>query len=429
MILVQKSPQNLVNVYNNIKSALAAGPGFNGNHPNDNNMRAAISYMIEPTSAKADAIHSALLSFMSTYPGGLLDWADPNGCAFCGYSTAWLFDLLMAYNPEKLSSTEIANLKNFFALSAERLKFNTRDAKAVSGPGTVTVPNSTREGKTENPFPNWYSRYMGPSLAAALVSGNQADVDYWADSGWPQDLFTFDTVTNTYPSDSANRYDLVMYLLAIYPSGANTDSCEGYGYSGPYTWRTNTYYGSTLADGGAYHYAQINPAIMGAEIAYHNGMTGVFTLTDSGTVPALLRNYRRAVQSKTEKDYRPTSLTGHPNIGYESYLWMGYRRYSDPLIDNAVSGASLTPFDISYNSTSDVMQFLGYPRHILYTTGGGATPLPLQPPPPPPPAPNSWIHPKPVPTSFGNFFRPLKPERTLNAGLLRSFGSFPECRQ
>ena len=32
-------------------------------------------------------------------------------------------------------------------------------------------------------FPNWYSRYMAPALAAALVSGDQSLVDYWADSG------------------------------------------------------------------------------------------------------------------------------------------------------------------------------------------------------------------------------------------------------
>jgi hypothetical protein len=46
---------------------------------------------------------------------------------------------------------------------------------------------------------------MGPSLACALVSGDQAAVDYWADSGWPHELLTFDGVTDSYPSDAANR--------------------------------------------------------------------------------------------------------------------------------------------------------------------------------------------------------------------------------
>ena len=129
-------------------------------------------------------------------------------------------------------------------------------------------------------FPNWYSRYMGPSLACALVSGDQAAVDYWADSGWPHDLLTFDGVTfpgGTHPSDAANRYDLVMYLLAVYPSGANTDTYTREGYRLPEgDWYTTDY------TSGGYHFGQMSGAVLGAEMAYHNGMTGVFAADRQG---------------------------------------------------------------------------------------------------------------------------------------------------
>src|SRR5215831_2652188 len=285
MILVQHGPKHLYELYNNIikryeLAVTAEDPGASGN-----NWAAALSYAIEPTEKKADRIQTALLSFMVKYPGGLPNWFTPS--SFSGYSLSWMFDLILAYHPEKLSSVEKANFKNWFALSAKRLKFESRDSFAVSGPSDIretwVAPMVTREGKTMVSFPNWYSRYMGPGLAMALVSGNQDDVDYWADSGWPHGLFTFDGVTNTYSSETANRYDLVMYLLAVYPSGANTDTYNREGYRLPQNdWDTVSY------TAGGYHWAQMSGAILGAEMAYHNGMTGVFGITDvAGTEPAL----------------------------------------------------------------------------------------------------------------------------------------------
>ena len=91
-----------------------------------------------------------------------------------------------------------------------------------------------------------------------------------------------------------------MYLLAVYPSGANTDTYTREGYRLPDSdWYTTDY------TSGGYHFAQMSGAVLGAEMAYHNGMTGVFTLTDKGTEPALLRHWKRAIQSRTEIDRRP----------------------------------------------------------------------------------------------------------------------------
>jgi hypothetical protein len=378
MILVLHSPAHLFDLYTDqIKEVLAVTTIPDNHDPHETNMKAALSYAIEPTSTKADAIRRSLLSFMNAFPNGLPDWYETRGCFFCGYSVPWMFDLIMAYHPDKLSQAEKTNLKNWFAKSAQRLKFNTRDPRAVSGSGLDIVLPVTREGKTMVGFPNWYSRYMGPSLACALVSGNQDDVDYWGDSGWPHNLLTFAGVSGTYPSDSANRYDLVMYLLAVYPSGANTDTYDREGYRlSESDWNTVSY-----TDGG-YHWAQMSGAILGAEMAYHNGMTGVFGITDvPGTEPALLRTYKRAIQSRTEVDRRPTSLTGHPIIGYDPVNWAGYRRYSDPLIEGAVAALN-NNVRFGNEMPPALWKFFGYPRRIAWTPGTtpppSPSPLPLQ---------------------------------------------------
>jgi len=376
MILVQKSPAELVNAYNQTRKFLADSPYENAS-PNHNNMRAAMSYMIEPTQAKADAIRTALVKFMSYFPNGLPGWYGSTGCYECGYSTPWLFDLIQAYHPNTLSASEKASLKSFFAKSAEKLKFNSRDCFVLSRPNDTrqefVCPVSIREGKAQVAFANWYSRYMGPSLASALVSGNQADVDFWVDSGWPHNLFTFDGVSmnRSYPTDSANRYDMVMYLLSVYPSGANTDTYDREGFRTPeYDWSTISYMASDQnhLDGGSYHWAQMAPVLLAAEMAYHNGMSKVFALSDPmNPEPAALLTYKRAIKSRTELDRRPTSLTGHPDIGYAPYFWMAARRYDDSMVENALS--AIRTSWITTEMPADVMQIFRYPRHIAWRSG------------------------------------------------------------
>jgi hypothetical protein len=364
MILVQHQPQHLYDRYNTeIRDAVAVKTIPDNQSPHPTNMKAALSYAIKPTADKADALRASLLSFLNAFPRGLPGWYNTPGCYFSGYSVPWMFDLILAYHPDTLAPAESTGLKDWFRMSAENLKFDTRNPGAPSQSGHDVVPPQTREGKTMVSFPNWYSRYMGPSLACALVSGNQAAVDYWADSGWPHDLLTFDGVTfpgGTYPSDTANRYDLVMYLLAVYPSGANTDTYTREGYRLPEgDWNTTDY------TSGGYHFAQMLGAVLGAEMAYHNGMTGVFGLTDKGIEPALLRHWKRAIQSRTERDRRPDNKLGHPIIGYSQEIWLGYRRYADPTIEGAVS--TLTDSKTGeVELPAGVSEFFGYPRRIVW---------------------------------------------------------------
>jgi hypothetical protein len=366
MMLVQHSPQHLYDRYRaEMRDAVAVKTIPENKEPSHTNMKAALSYAIEPTAAKAEAIRASLLSFVKAFPGGLPGWYDTPGCYFSGYSVPWMFDLAVAYHPETLSPAEKSTLKEWFRRSAENLKFDTRNPGAPSQSGRYVVPPETREGKTMVSFPNWYSRYMGPSLACAVVSGNQAAVDYWADSGWHHDLLTFDGVTATYPSDAANRYDLVMYLLAVYPSGANTDTYTREGFRLPESdWYTTDY------TSGGYHFAQMSGAVLGAEMAYHNGMTGVFGLTDKGTEPALLRHWKRAIQSRTEVDRRPGNTFGHPVIGFSQELWAGYRRYADPTIEAAVSTLTDAKTD-ELELPAAVWEFFGYPRRVIWPAKAG----------------------------------------------------------
>jgi hypothetical protein len=344
--------------------------------------------MIEPSQAKADAIKATLFDYMNAHQGGIPDWYS--AVCFCGYPLALMFDLLQAYHPSTLSSAEKNQLKAWFKLSAENLKVDSNDPRKITASGTDWPdPPIWHEGKLVDPIPNWYMRYMGPSLAAAFVSGDQAAVDYWADSGWPHNLFTFDGVTSTYPDDTQNRYDMVTSLLAIYPSGADIESYtrEGLGYGGdPNTWYTKNYYAPEPKDGGSYHFAQTQGPIMGAIMSYHNGMSQVFSITDvPGTEPAILRNFKRAIRSRTDRDANPTSLTGHPSIGYEPFIMLAHRFYpSDAMITAALPALKM---DIPRGALRSGADFWDIPHAALVFLGLPTVPgTPL---PPPLPAPRN----------------------------------------
>jgi hypothetical protein len=156
-----------------------------------------------------------------------------------------------------------------------------------------------------------------------------------------------------------------MYLLAVYPSGATTDTYTREGYRLP---KGDSY--TTDYTNGGYHFGQMSGAALGAEMAYHNGMTGVFGLTDRGTEPALLRHFERAVRSRTETDRRPGNKFGHPVIGLSQEIWPGYRRYADPAIEGAVSGLEDSRTD-ELELPAAVWVFFGYPCRIVWPAKAG----------------------------------------------------------
>jgi hypothetical protein len=99
-------------------------------------------------------------------------------------------------------------------------------------------------------------------------------------------------------------------------------------------------------------------------------MTSVFSLTDKGTEPALLRHWKRAIRSRSEPDVRRGNSIGHPIIGYSQQLWAGFRRYADPEIEAAVSNLADSKTD-ELELPAGIWEFLGYPRRVVWPPGSG----------------------------------------------------------
>ena len=80
---------------------------------------------------------------------------------------------------------------------------------------------------------------------------------------------------------------------------------------------------------------------------------------------ALLRHWKRAIQSRSELDRRPGNTFGHPVIGDTQEIWAGYRRYADPTIEGAVSRLTDSKTD-EQELPSAVWEFFGHPRQIVW---------------------------------------------------------------
>src|SRR5262249_53186576 len=103
MILVKHSPKHLYDRYKGeIKDAVAVPTNPDNGAFHSINLKAALGYAMEPSAAKADAIRASILSFVRAFPNGLPDWYGTKGCYFSGYCVPWMFDLILAYHPDKL---------------------------------------------------------------------------------------------------------------------------------------------------------------------------------------------------------------------------------------------------------------------------------------------------------------------------------------
>jgi hypothetical protein len=343
--------------------------------PWQTNGRAALSYMFEPTQAKATDIRTSLLGCMATWPqgGGVGgqgdDWWQNPGWGHSGPPSALLFDLIQAFHPMTLSATERTSLKEWFRKTAQYAPWHWRDRDDTQQP-------ITREGRTIGLYSNWWGNYLLNRLPCALVSGVQEAVDFWADSGWPHDRFTYNGEDE--PPSTTNRFDLVMFLLANFPSGANVDSYnrEGFRSHGdPTGWYTNCYAcdadPSHREDGGGYHMFAMNGPVMAAEMAYHNGMTGVY----SGQPYQILQQFwRLTTDALAQRDYRPSSRSGHPYNSRAYFSWVANRRFStDPAITS--HQGDIVGDHLSWVSTmaEPVWPFFGFP----VATGGPPAPVPV----------------------------------------------------
>jgi hypothetical protein len=393
MILVNKSPQELVDHYSTWCKGLQAVEivhpwprthperMYEGRKVMKHNIYAAISYMIEPTRAKAGKIKACIYGFMKEAPDGV---NGDHGTGTIGLSTTWLFDLALAYHPDMFADSERSEIRNWFRKCAEAGRYlstnRTANGSLYSTSSKGGSPPLAREGKTISLKPNWFSAAMLSGLCSALLSGDKAAVEFWADSGWPHDMLTSDGVTETWPPLTCNMYDLVMHIKAIFPSGANSDTYVRDSFR-PSPRSVHCSYDS---DKQSYHDAQAQYILWAAEAAYHNGMTRVFDISDDysrysvpssvfpggkpypDNTPGLLRHHLFTVGLRGIHNRR----TGNEHLmGWEQPTWMGYRRYDDAAV---VDGAQ-TSYNI-WGAKENVMWrnnhavHMGFPRRVVYSS-------------------------------------------------------------
>jgi hypothetical protein len=346
---------------------------------------AAISYMIEPTTAKASAIRTAMLNFIAANPGGPGNWYSQQ--CLCGYIMALWYDLVQGLDPSTFSGTERTQIKNWFKTASRSLITDSNNPCAGTVNGSCppdTVPaDEVHQGKALNSLVNWYVRYMGPSLAMAFMGGDQSDVDFWIDSGWPHTLFTYSGVTGSFPPDTQNRWEVMLYLLAVHADGANFESYSREGYNdlaNPKTWNCINYVAPDPRDGCSYHFAVMKDPILGALMGWHNGMNNAVMISDIAGDPAMLRTFKKAIATRFETDTNTATLTGHPILWKDPILHVAARMYpNDPTVTankpNVWTSGDTFPSGAPSNEHPPaVWPFLGAPA-LAAVTSESSSPL------------------------------------------------------
>jgi hypothetical protein len=382
MILRRKSPPTIVDIYNqHIKDATAIKPpnpypkswpdSLNQGRPvSQQNMKAALSYMIEPSQTKAQAIRTALQGFMQTFPNGMNGGFD---YGMTGPSAAFMFDV--AYNSPVFSIQDKQAIEAWFQQSAQAGMRIATD-RSTKGWKIQRTGVSSYEGKQLTTYVNWWAMMMSSSLAMALVSKDQAAVEFWADSGWPHDMLTVEGASPTWPPLTANLYDLTMYLLSVLPSGAHLETYSRASWDPD----TRTFVAlSNIYQGGPkviYHIAWMHPILMAAEGAYHNGFNAYAVKSSSDPLPAIQRylRFNYGLRGATHReDNTPADADSGCLIGYNLIHWYGYRRYDDPVLEKAALESTCYGggFAGGPAGPAEILPFFGYPRR--FATGPSAS--------------------------------------------------------
>jgi hypothetical protein len=309
-ILVSKSPQYAVNTYNNIKGTAPAQKPNNlnslpwpenynaGRIATHANMKANFSYMIEPTSAKAQALANTLLSWTSDPNRG---WShDVQSAGHAHYALAWMYDLI--YNAGVLSTAEKESIDDFFSDISRLIAFDA-DAWASKTKNSVNAEGSYRES-----YENWWQLDFHAGVVSALVSHDQTAVDRLFQTSVPDDYFLQDVTP--YAPDTRDMKNMINGL--VFPSGYNFD----------------TYHRDINFEGEHYHFFALMPVGLGAEAAFHNGFDA-WAYQDF----ALLRTF------KTGAPWAGEAHRGDASIyNWLPYFWVAYRRFpNDGVIQAAIN--------------------------------------------------------------------------------------------
>lgn len=372
MILQKKQPAELVGLYTGkIRSAVAKNaPADQKDHKKNysagiavqrNNMKACISYMIEPTAAKADKIKASIKSFMAAHPNGQ---TGGHGVGFVGYSLPWMFDLLQAYHASKMTTAERKDIKGWFKKCAEMGRVYTTRGYIEGMQARTTRPQTIKEGKTIDFYNNVYLYHTNALVCMALVSGDQTLVDFWTDSEFPKDDLTCYPVPKGFVEGKWNHFDLVRVIMAIFPSGANRDTyCR-------IMWDPIKNTSADAYPASHYSHFQQEPIIFAAEAAYHNGMNA-FAINDDyakyKTPAYVFPPYGGANVGKPYPLNTPClkrNFIFHANLPNPNRnqpdAFNGWRRYDHPDINAWKSRAKG-----SQHLTLDYTLFFGYPRGIV----------------------------------------------------------------
>ncbi len=238
------------------------------------NMKAAMSYMIEPTPAKEKALKSALLSWTSLQGEGN-NWArgSQNG-GHMQYPLAWMYDLL--YNTGSLSREDKAQVDAYmqkyakiltvkrhgvlFAIDERGNRIQNSQGKVLEDPAQLRrLPRSVRVG-----YDNFYILDQTAGLVFAMVSHSQAMVDR---------IFETDVADNNYgindPAFNKGHIRSLRNLIEgeVYPDGYTYDGYKrNYGFKTPVGFK-----GEDKGDGQHYHFFALLGLIAAAEASTHNG--------------------------------------------------------------------------------------------------------------------------------------------------------------
>ena len=281
------------------------------------NMKAGASFMIEPTSAKAQRIKSAILSF-SAYPASKL--YDPQNTGQAIWPVAWLYDLTYSY-PGLYTSEEKVKIEAFFSGIANAMK-------NAQGNGYLPMWKKVQDenGTLREGYENWFAFYAGQGVVLSLVGNNQTLLDYFSKGPSSYNTLWFTPTsqgaTGTNPSTASNIRDLYQYVNGmVYPSGKTWD----------YYVRIND--GNKL-----YHEFSLWGVYLGLEAAAHNGWNGWNENIVNGK-PAM----RRAIDWQIQ--YHPMLQSGGRYPAGKAAF--NIRRFynSSPIIQNYVNGVNGSKID------------------------------------------------------------------------------------